>query len=204
MATEPEKSEQDPAFGRRTFLRHSLVSLGATVQEFVKHRDAPRIQNIEQKPVLVKKGWLRPPGAISNDEFLDRCTKCGDCVDVCPNKAIQPSLEDGTPVIFAEEAACRLCEDLPCISACGTEALIPLPHIGMVDMGLAVVSPSLCTAGNGCNSCVSKCPVEALSMDFGMFCVKVDGNRCVGCGVCQYVCATVNDRAAIRVVSKHS
>jgi hypothetical protein len=44
-----------------------------------------------------------------------------------PNKAIQPSAEDGTPVIFAEEAACQLCEDLPCIAACGTEALMPVP-----------------------------------------------------------------------------
>ena len=30
----------DPDLGRRNFLRHSVVSLGATVQAFVKHSDA--------------------------------------------------------------------------------------------------------------------------------------------------------------------
>lgn len=197
------KPASDPAFGRRTFLRRSLVSFGSTVQEFVKHRDAPRIKKETQNPSPSKTGWLRPPGAVSNEEFFERCTKCGDCLSACSYKAIQESEEDGTPVIFAEETACHLCEDLPCIAACETDALMPIPGIHMVEMGVAVVTSSLCTAGNGCNSCVSKCPVQALSMDFGSFCVKVDGNRCVGCGLCQYVCRTVNDRVAIRVIAKN-
>lgn len=31
----------DPVYGRRRFLKDSVVSLAKTAQEFVKHRDAP-------------------------------------------------------------------------------------------------------------------------------------------------------------------
>jgi ferredoxin-type protein NapG len=62
--------------------------------------------------------------------------------------------------------------------------------------------PKMCTAGNGCNACVSKCPTGAISMDFALLRIKVDDTICVGCGVCQYICRTVNDRSAIRIVSR--
>ena len=193
-------SEGDPAFGRRSFMRHSLVSIGATVQEFVKHRDAPTIKKEDASRPAVKTWWLRPPGAVTDHEFLERCTKCGDCIDACPHTVIRKLSEDDSPAIFPEERACRLCDDFPCIAACETDALLPIESLHEVHMGLAMVSSSLCTAGNGCNACVSQCPMDALSMDFGKFSVNVDDRRCVGCGLCQYTCRTVNDRVAIRVV----
>ena len=76
-----DKTASDPALGRRTFLRHSMVSLGATVQEFVKHRDAPSSEETQKTKVPEKTGWLRPPGAVEEDLFLERCTKCSDCID---------------------------------------------------------------------------------------------------------------------------
>ena len=204
MAISDKKGQPtaDSAFGRRTFLRQSLVSFGATVQEFVKNRDAPTVKETEPKNVPIQKGWLRPPGAIPEAEFLERCTKCGDCIEACPHQSIEKLLKDETPAIFPGKSPCHLCDDLPCISACETDALLPLSGLNMVDMGLAVVSASLCTAGNGCNACVSQCPMNALSMDFSMFSVAVDPQRCVGCGLCQFVCRTVNDQVAIRVIAK--
>lgn len=190
----------DPALGRRTFLRHSMVSLGATVQQFVKHRDTPAVEKTQNTPAADKPGWLRPPGAVQEDLFTERCTKCGDCIDACPHDAIEPLMVQKTPGIYPGEAPCQLCEDLPCIHACEAEALIPLNNHFEVRMGLAKVFQNVCTAGNGCNACVAKCPTEAISMDFGAFLVVVDEGRCVGCGICQYICGTVNDRAAIRVV----
>ena len=53
-----KETTNDPDLGRRNFLRHSVVSLGATVQEFVKHRDAPTIDETEKPKVPEKKGWL--------------------------------------------------------------------------------------------------------------------------------------------------
>lgn len=196
-----ENTSSDPALGRRNFLRHSMVSLGATVQEFVKHRDATTVENPEKTQVLEKTGWLRPPGAVHEDLFLERCTKCGDCIEACPHDAIEQLLVQETPAIYPGETPCQLCEDFPCVNVCETEALMPLNTYSEVRMGLAKVSRNVCTAGNGCNACVSKCPTQAIAMDFGTFLVAVDEELCVGCGVCQYICGTVNDRAAIRVVA---
>ncbi len=195
-----DNTASDPALGRRTFLRHSMVSLGATVQEFVKHRDAPSSKEAQKTKVVGKTGWLRPPGAVQEDLFLERCTKCGDCIDACPHDAIKQLLVHETPGIFPGETPCQLCEDFPCIHACETDALVPLKNLYEVRMGVAKVSRNVCTAGQGCNACVSKCPTGAISMDFGSFLVAVDESLCVGCGICQYICGTVNDRAAIRVV----
>ena len=195
-----EHIADDPALGRRTFLRHSIVSIGATVQEFVKHRDALTVEKPPESKVLEKTGWLRPPGAVQEDLFLERCTKCGDCIDACPHDAIETLLVQETPGIYPGETPCQLCEDFPCIHACETEALIPVNNQSDVRMGLAKVFRNVCTAGNGCNACVSKCPTQAIAMDFGSFLVAVDEGLCVGCGICQYICGTVNDRAAIRVV----
>ncbi len=197
-----KKTASDPALGRRTFLRHSMVSLGATVQEFVKHRDAPTIEESEGPPVLEKAGWLRPPGAVQEDLFLERCTKCGDCIDACPHDVIESLLIQETPGIYPGDTPCQLCQDFPCVDACETEALMPIQHYSEVRMGVAKVARNVCTAGNGCNACVAKCPTEAISMDFGAFLVSVDEHACVGCGICQYICGTVNDRAAIRVVAR--
>ena len=191
----------DPSLGRRTFLRQSMVSMGVTVKEFVKHRDA----TVPEKPkpsVVEKTGWLRPPGAVEEPVFLERCTKCADCVEACPHQAIQLLPIHETPVIFPAETPCQLCEDLPCIAACETDALLPLRSVHEVTMGIARVSPNRCTAGNGCNACVSKCPTEAISMNFGNFVVVVDESQCVGCGMCQFICRTVNDREAIHVVPR--
>jgi ferredoxin-type protein NapG len=123
-------------------------------------------------------------------------------VEACPHDAIQTLSSNETPVIFPEESPCMLCEDLPCIGACETDALMPLEGRSQVNMGLAKVWPKMCTAGNGCNACVSNCPTGAISMDFALFQIGVDDMLCVGCGVCQYICRTVNDRAAIRIVPR--
>ncbi|MCA9498553.1 MAG: 4Fe-4S binding protein [Nitrospirales bacterium] len=180
------------------FLRHSAISIGATVQEFVKHRDAPSPRKKEQ-PVPEKTEWLRPPGAVDEELFLERCTGCADCVEACPHDAIQVLLSNDTPVIYPGESPCKLCDDLPCIGACTTEALLPVANRFQVNMGVAKVLTKMCTAGTGCNACVSKCPTEALSMDFASYHIRVDDSVCVGCGICQYICGTVNDRAAIRI-----
>lgn len=191
-------SDSNSSLGRRTFLRHSVISIGATVHEFVKHRDAPSPVKNEQS-FSEKTGWLRPPGAVEEKLFLERCTGCADCLEACPHDAIQTLTSNDTPVIFPEESPCQLCEDLPCIGACEADALLPLAGRAQVNMGVAKVLPKICTAGNGCNACESKCPTGAISMDFSFFRINVVDTLCVGCGICQYICRTVNDRAAIRI-----
>jgi len=186
----------DPTYGRRDFLKDSVVSVAKAAQEFAKHQEAVPEQ---AAPLPVRTDWLRPPGAADEALFLERCTKCGDCANVCPHGSITFHQQNGTPVIFADQAPCYLCDDMPCITSCATEALLPVGGPEQIRMGLAFVSHRICTAGQGCHACASKCPTNALSMDFGAQRLEVATERCVGCGLCEQVCRTVNDRVAIRV-----
>jgi ferredoxin-type protein NapG len=102
-------------------------------------------------------------------------------------------------VLFADQAPCQLCEDLPCIAACAVEALVPVGGIQDVRMGVATITHRFCTAGQGCHACVSKCPTHALSMDFETLRLALTAEACVGCGICESICKTVNDRVAIRI-----
>ena len=185
----------DPEYGRRHFLKDSIVSIAKTAHEFAKHRDAPP----EQAVPAVREDWLRPPGAASESVFLDRCTRCSDCIKACPYQAIAVHPANGSPILFANQTPCYLCEDFPCITACGTDALSPLEGVEHVRMGTAVVTHRTCTAEQGCNACVSQCPTHALSMDFDALRVLVSTDNCVGCGICEYTCQSVNDQLAIRV-----
>ena len=185
----------DPTYGRRDFFKDSVVSVAKAAQEFVRHKDAPR----EHAPPPARTDWLRPPGAVADLLFLERCTRCSDCAKACPHGAIVFDKRDGSPVIFPDLVACQLCEDLPCIAACETEALAAVSDRREVRMGLALVSERSCTAGQGCHACVSRCPTVALSMNFEDMRLVVASESCVGCGICEQICKTVNDRLAIKV-----
>ncbi len=185
----------EPQYGRRQFLKDSVISMARAAHEFVKHKNAPREKD-EPPP---RMDWLRPPGAIEEAIFLERCTRCGDCAKACPYGSIVFDRQNGTPVVFPDQVPCYLCEDFPCITACATDALLPLAGREDVKMGQAVVVHHDCTAGQGCHACVSKCPMDALYMDFKVMRLVVTSDRCVGCGICESVCKTVNDRIAIKV-----
>jgi len=182
-------------FGRRRFMKESIFSIARTAREYIKHRDALS----EQTALVPRMDWLRPPGAVEESLFLQRCTGCADCIEACPYGSIAKSPVDGFPVIFPNQTPCHLCEDFPCIGVCETDALLPVVDRTHIRMGMAEVSHGICTAGQGCHACVTRCPTQALAMDFGALKVDVIAERCVGCGLCEHVCHTVNDRIAIKV-----
>ncbi len=187
---------------RREFLKQSVMSVGKTVYEYYEQqKEVPADPAPKEPPVKVRVDWLRPPGAVEEELFLDRCTKCGDCLPACPYASIKNDLATGYPVIFANESPCHLCDDFPCIAACETEALLPVGDRTEVRMGVAVVSRADCTADQGCRFCLAKCPVGALSVDFIEPYPIVDQEKCVGCGICEQVCSGVNDHIAIKVIS---
>ena len=181
-------------YGRRDFFKDSVLSVAKAAKEYAAHADAP-----SEKPAPPgRTDWLRPPGAVSEALFLERCTKCGDCVKACPQESIVLH-QDGTPVILPDQVPCYLCDDVPCIAACATDALLAVAGTQDIRMGVAVVNHRLCTAGQGCHACVSKCPTDALAMDFNVQRLVVTVERCVGCGMCEHICRTVNDHIAIKI-----
>jgi polyferredoxin len=65
---------------------------------------------------------LRPPGAVDEEFFLSRCIRCGECMKVCPNNALQPALNEAgleglwTPILVPRagycETSCVLCSQV--------------------------------------------------------------------------------------------
>ncbi|HRI39068.1 MAG TPA: 4Fe-4S binding protein [Nitrospira sp.] len=187
----------NPSYGRRDFLKDSVVSTVRAAQELVKHAEASPVQAAAPS---IRPDWLRHPGAVIEERFVARCTACNYCVTACPPGAITVHPADGTPILYADQSPCLLCEDFPCISACRTDALLPVSGGDQVRMGMAEVAHRFCTAGQGCHACVSKCPTDALTLDVALLRLLVSPEACVGCGMCEMICKTVNDRVAIRVV----
>ena len=152
---------------------------------------------------------LRPPGAIDEDHFLQKCIRCRKCEEVCPYDSIITAhgnwgLAMGTPIISARDIPCYLCEDFPCIDVCPSEALSPVDAIKEVKMGVAVIDESLCFAYNGiiCRACYERCPIYrvAITLEDELY-PKVHKEHCVGCGICVNVCPT--DPTSILIESSH-
>jgi len=65
---------------------------------------------------------LRPPGALDEPEFLSRCIRCGECMKVCPNNSLHPTLSEAgleglwTPTLVPRigycEPSCVLCSEV--------------------------------------------------------------------------------------------
>lgn len=142
--------------------------------------------------------YVRPPGALPEPAFIAACTRCGECVNVCPVHAIitlphSAGLSAGTPVLDVESTACIMCEDMPCAAACPTPAL-EVPSWGWRDAKMAEVTidQGRCITWRDveCGICVRVCPVgeDALKLDDRGR--PVVGAACTGCGQCIGACVT--------------
>lgn len=179
--------------GRRGFFKEALNQLMQPVAEFLDDRIS------EHVPVEApSRNLLRPPGALPEAEFLEKCHRCGNCVKNCPANAIFPLEESAqpdlanTPYIDPDEQPCVICDSLACMYVCPSGALEPV-YAEDIKIGLAVFNGETClrTKEVACTYCVDTCPIGAdaihLTVD-GV--VEVIESGCTGCGVCQYACPT--------------
>ncbi len=161
---------------------------------------------------------LRPPGALPEDDFLGACIRCGLCVRDCPYNTLELAKPEtpvatGTPFFNARNIPCEMCEDIPCVKACPTQALDHgLTDINKAKMGIAVLidhETCLNFLGLRCDVCYRVCPVidKAITLDLqpntrtgrhAMFLPTVHSEHCTGCGKCEKSC--VLEEAAIRVL----
>ncbi len=132
---------------RRRFLRSIGLAVGLVGTALLGY--IPVVRNWRNR--------VRPPGALSEGEFLASCIKCGQCVQVCPVNAIRlADLDDGfgvgTPYVETREQACDFsCDGLQCVLACPTGALThDINYSHEADMAVArVVNEKQCLAVMG-------------------------------------------------------
>lgn len=179
---------------RRNFFRHGLRTIARTVADSVSvdRKTAPPSPSPADSGRPFRR--LRPPGALTEPDFLSACTRCDACFDACPVDAIVPvpdGMPDaGTPQILAADTSCAVCHELACTQVCEPGALLPLQSLIEVEMGLARVDPDHCVTfhGQACDACVTICPTAppALSLVDGH--PSVDARTCIGCGLCEQLC----------------
>jgi ferredoxin-type protein NapG len=203
----------DPRLNRRNFFRHGLgellrplVQSGGALDEVIR-----QINSLDSEAATAKQNkppsgpapnlravpgiWLRPPGALPDQKFLDTCTRGGECVKVCPVQCIKidpnGAKGNGAPYIEIDEAACVLCTGLLCMHACPSGALTPIP-IQDIDMGTAAWHEPSCLRTNGeeCTICIDHCPIGEVAIQLQAGKVQVIESGCTGCGVCQHDCPT--------------
>jgi ferredoxin-type protein NapF len=157
---------------RRRFLRGAISELGKPV---------------EPPP--------RPPWALAEAAFLERCTRCGECTRACPRELIAAG-DGGYPVVSFAKQGCTLCGD--CERACAPRALergrgAAWEWKAVVD-GRCVVVQRI-----ECRICADACEAGAISMAPGSGGIDeptVSREACTGCGACVAPCPTT----AIRLI----
>jgi MauM/NapG family ferredoxin protein len=155
-----------------------------------------------EKSNITPAGLIRPPGAVPENLFLNRCIRCGLCMEVCPTNMLQPAgIGYGFSGMFSSLAVPRRGPCEPSCNGCGrvcpTEAIRPLPleEKMWAKMGTAVLSRRKCLAwefDRRCLICDEACPYDAIRLrrvpDRVVHVPFVLEERCTGCGFCEHAC----------------
>ncbi|MDR1489334.1 MAG: 4Fe-4S binding protein [Desulfovibrio sp.] len=147
---------------------------------------------------------LRPPGALPEENFLDRCIRCGECMKACPTNSLQPAgFGSGAEGLFSPlltpgrgpcEPDCNVCGR---VCPTGAVRFLPLPEKHRAKVGTAVVNKSRCVAwaeDRRCVVCEETCPYGSIKLaripGSDVSAPVVDAMRCFGCGYCEHYCVT--------------
>ncbi len=164
---------------------------------------------------------IRPPGARRENDFMAICSRCGQCLKVCPTNVLQPSVTESglegllTPQLDFNHAFCDwTCNE--CGKVCPTGAIetLTLKKKQKKVIGRAYIDKNRCIPWadfKDCLVCEELCPIPNKAIKFAKAKVKkptgdsivlkrphVLSERCIGCGICEFNCPVANE-AAINV-----
>ncbi|MCJ7544298.1 MAG: 4Fe-4S binding protein [Phycisphaerae bacterium] len=124
---------------------------------------------------------IRPPGALDEERFLQRCIRCGQCMKICPTNVLQPGgLQGGLETLWTPMlnnrigTSARQLRCIACSSVCPTRAIRPISlderlgrgafaSAGPIRLGAAFVDRGRClpwAMDRPCIVCQENCPVS--------------------------------------------
>ena len=131
----------------------------------------------------------RPPWSLRPDaRFTQACTRCGDCVRICPRHVLRIG-DGGFPIIDFSAAGCSLCSQ--CRDACTTGAIDRNERAAPFAWKVAVDTSCLARHGIECRVCADACDARALrfvSARGGITQLNIKHDACTGCGDCVATC----------------
>lgn len=198
---------------RRQFLVFSGLTLVSAASGCVHASQESEKETISQ---VFPGRVIRPPGALAEGAFLDRCVRCGNCMKVCITNGLQPVLlQSGvagiwTPQLVPEigycEYQCTLCGQV-----CPTSAIrrLEVEEKKKTRIGLARIDRRLClpwAKKKQCIVCEEHCPIarkaiqlrKAVVDGITLYRPYINHRLCIGCAICQTKCP-VRPVRAVRV-----
>ncbi len=166
----PETEIVAPDMPRRRWVFATIT--GVLAYPFLRLSAAVNARGFNEKAI-------RPPGTVEESEFLERCIKCDQCINVCPTNVLQPStLAEGgfeglwTPVMNFSVGFCQLNCTL-CSEVCPTGAIQKISleqkigvaeheEAGPIKLGTAFFNRGRClpwSMETPCVVCEEVCPV---------------------------------------------
>ena len=172
---------------------------------------------------------IRPPGSLSEEEFLTLCQRCGLCMKVCPTNAINPTLSEAgmagfwSPRLIMTQGYCEYTCTL-CTSVCPTGAIKEITAKEKIEtpikIGSAYLDRGRCLPWSGntpCIVCQEHCPTSPkaiylrkevmLNPDGKKMEVQlpfVDLKKCIGCGICENKCPVRGKPAILTIAAGES
>lgn len=130
----------------------------------------------------------RPPWSITEEQFVDRCTRCDDCVKVCPTQLLVRG-DGGFPTADFSTAACTFCGE--CAKVCKPQAIRVVPDQAPWSYAIRIGTDCLPRQGVDCRVCGEACEIGAIRFRLrvgGAALPEVDSEACTGCGACLAPC----------------
>ncbi|MET0084139.1 MAG: ferredoxin-type protein NapF [Sedimenticola sp.] len=132
---------------------------------------------------------IRPPWALAEALFVEKCTRCDKCREACIDGLIVNG-QGGFPQMDFTRGGCDFCSD--CVAVCEPEALYrPTKEAEPWSLGATILKSCLSLNGVTCRSCGDVCDARAITFSLqvgGRAKPMIDPVRCTGCGACLSVC----------------